>query len=225
MFSQSIHLVKDGESHVGSQPGTPLGSPNSADNRAIFGTMTGQVDDDEAALRRRLQYHEKLFGSEHTSTIAVVHELGGFYLSKGRLDDAEAMYRRALGGYETALGPQHASTLVAVRDLGRLYKIQGRYAAAETMFKRVLGGLETNSRPRITSAPDPLYRSGYLSHGQPQLDPGAISPNRTLGSTSPIPEMNQLLVITTIEDLGTLYSDQGRLEDAEQLYRNVNHAT
>ncbi|KAH7126456.1 hypothetical protein B0J13DRAFT_565514 [Dactylonectria estremocensis] len=249
MFSPSACSVHDGESHVDSQPDTPLGSPKGVDNQAHLGIIQGQTADPEAALKQRLQYHEKFYGYEHASTISVVHELGIFYLSMSQLDDAEAMfarelrvhqrmrgpadaptlntignlaalyekqgrssdaeamYRQALEGYERTLGPEHASTLGAARDLGRLYKMQGRYAEAEDMFKRVLGGLETSPNPKRTSAPDPLYGSGAA--------------DRSLRGASPIPELDQLLAITTVEALGSLYADQGRLEDAEQLYRRA----
>lgn len=266
MFSPSTRSIQDGGSHVDSQFGTPLGSPNSADNRSLLSPITPQIDGDEAALKQRLQHHEEFFGPEHTSTIDVVHELGSFYMSSGRLDDAEAMfarelgvsqqatgaedvptlnataslaalyekqgrsdgaeamYRRALRGYDKTLGPEHASTLTTARDLGRLYKAQGRHGEAEAMFKRVIGGLETNSKPDRTSANDPLYDSGRPSQGQTHLDLAATASKRTLDHSAPIPELNQLLTITTVDDLGSLYADQGRLEEAEQLYRSVNHA-
>ncbi|SLM37735.1 beta transducin-like protein het-e4s, partial [Lasallia pustulata] len=81
--------------------------------------------------RRALEGKEKAWGSEHTSTLETVNNLGILYKKQGKMAEAEAMYRRALEGYEKAWGPEHTSTLDTVNNLGILYKDQGKMAEAE----------------------------------------------------------------------------------------------
>jgi len=51
---------------------------------------------------RALAGYEKAWGSEHTSTLTTVNNLGHLYEKQGRLKDAEVMYNRALAGKEKA---------------------------------------------------------------------------------------------------------------------------
>jgi tetratricopeptide (TPR) repeat protein len=60
---------------------------------------------------RALQGREKTLGTEHTSTLQTVDNLGVLYQNQGKLAEAEQMFERALQGREKALGAEHASTL------------------------------------------------------------------------------------------------------------------
>jgi hypothetical protein len=65
------------------------------------------------------------WGPEHTSTLAMVNNLGLLYANQGKMAEAEEMYVRALRGYEKAWGPEHTSTLDTVnnRPVLRLLRI------------------------------------------------------------------------------------------------------
>ncbi|KAL5371587.1 hypothetical protein DPSP01_014157, partial [Paraphaeosphaeria sporulosa] len=52
--------------------------------------------------QRALQGYEKAWGSENTSTLSTVNDLGNLYKDLGRLDEAEKMFQRALQGKEKA---------------------------------------------------------------------------------------------------------------------------
>src|SRR5260370_26025349 len=91
---------------------------------------------------RALAGYEKAWGTEHTSTLDTVNNLGNLYSDQGRHKDAEMMYKRALAGYEKAWGTEHTSTLDTVNNLGFLYVAQGRHKDAEMMYKRALAGYE-----------------------------------------------------------------------------------
>jgi tetratricopeptide (TPR) repeat protein len=81
-------------------------------------------------------------GTEHTSTLSTVNNLGNLYRDQGKMDKAERMYRRALQGYEKAWGPEHTLTLSTVNNLGLLYRDQGKMDEAEKMYRRALQGFE-----------------------------------------------------------------------------------
>ena len=80
-------------------------------------------------------------GTEHTSTLRTVNNLGLLYADQGKTQEAEAMYRRALEGREKAWGPEHTSTLDTVNNLGDLYYLytnQGKMQEAEDIYRRLL---------------------------------------------------------------------------------------
>jgi Tfp pilus assembly protein PilF len=69
---------------------------------------------------RALQWYEKAWGAEHTSTLDTVNNLGLLYADQGKMAEAEAMYLRALQGYENAVGADHPRTRVIARNLSAL---------------------------------------------------------------------------------------------------------
>ena len=110
--------------------------------RITFGNFYyehGHHKDAEMMYKCALAGYEKALGSEHTSTLSTVNNLGLLYTDQGRLEDAETMFNRALAGYEKALGPEHTSTLNTVNNLGLLYRNQDRHEDAEMMYKRCDG--------------------------------------------------------------------------------------
>ena len=94
----------------------------------------------EQLLQRALQGKERIFGTEHSSTLEAIRDLGVWYENQGRLVEAEQQYRLALNGYEKAFGPEHSSTLHMVRNLGILYANQGRLVQAEQQYQRAFNG-------------------------------------------------------------------------------------
>jgi tetratricopeptide (TPR) repeat protein len=83
--------------------------------------------------QRALMGKEKALGSEHTSTLNTVGNLGRLYWHQGKLTEAEAMFQQALVGYEKSLGPKCKSALVIAKNLGKLYRKQGRHAEADAI--------------------------------------------------------------------------------------------
>jgi hypothetical protein len=58
--------------------------------------------------------YEKAWGTEHTSTLDAVHNLGVLYARRGHHKDAEMMYNLVLTSYEKVWGHEHMSTLTIV---------------------------------------------------------------------------------------------------------------
>ena len=70
--------------------------------------------------QRALVGCEKALGTDHTSTLRTVNNLGNLYSNQGKLKEAEEMYQRALVGYEKALGPDHGRTQQVMQSLNAL---------------------------------------------------------------------------------------------------------
>jgi len=93
-----------------------------------------------------LQGNEKVLGTEHTSMLQTVNNLGILYNKQGKLAEAEQMYQRALQGYEKALGTDNTSTYIpalnATWGLGALFEREVDLAKARIMYSKALVGYE-----------------------------------------------------------------------------------
>ncbi|SLM38638.1 kinesin light chain 1, partial [Lasallia pustulata] len=129
--------------------------------------------------------------------------------------EAEAMYRRALEGREKAWGPEHTSTLATVNNLGLLYKNQGKMAEAEAMFRRALGrqgeGVGAGAHVDAGHGQQPrasLQRSRQDGRSGSHVSTGVGRVEKAWG-----PEHTSTL--GTVNNLGLLYKDQGKMAEAE----------
>ena len=169
---------------------------------------------------RALQGKEEALGPDHTSTLSTVNNLGNLYADQGKLAEAEKMYIRALQGKEEALGPDHTSTLDTVNNLGPLYADQGKLAEAEKMYHsgaaRQGGG--TWSRPHIDTRYSQQPRRTL--RGPRQAGRGGEDVSRALRGYEK--HLVRAYVDTrTVNNLGDLYSDQGKLDEAEKMFQRA----
>ena len=93
---------------------------------------------------RALAGREKALGTEHTSTLDTVNNLGALYANQGKLAAAEQMYGRALAGYEKALGKENTTTYIPALNtmwgLGALYESQDNIPKARIMYLKAFAG-------------------------------------------------------------------------------------
>jgi tetratricopeptide (TPR) repeat protein len=108
----------------------------------------------EEMFKQALKGIEDALGSDHTSTLNTVNNLGILYRRQGGLGKAEEMLERALKGYKNALGPDHMSTSGTYNNLGFLFAGRGDLVWAVMMFERALEGFEkqfSSERPHCDS--------------------------------------------------------------------------
>ncbi|KAG9747968.1 purine and uridine phosphorylase, partial [Aureobasidium melanogenum] len=175
----------------------------------------------EEMYERALAGYEKALGSEHTSTLDTVNNLGNLYADQARLKDAEGMYERALAGSEKALGPEHTSTIDTVNNLGLLYRDQGRLKDAEGMYERALAGSEKALGPEHTSTIDTVNNLGDLYRDQGRLTEAEAMYERALAGKEKALGPEHTSTLGTVNNLGNLYADQARLKDAEGMYERA----
>jgi tetratricopeptide (TPR) repeat protein len=174
----------------------------------------------EKMYRRALQGYEKAWGSEHTSTLDTVNNLGALYKDLGRLDEAEEMYERALQGYEKAWGPEHTSTLDTVNNLGNLYADLGRLDEAEKMYRRALQGKEKAGVPEH-SILNELNNLGLLYSKLGRLDEAEKMFQRALQGYEEAWGPEHTSTLNTVNNLGKLCKNLGRFDEAEKMYQRA----
>lgn len=121
-----------------------------------------------------------------------------FYRKQGRYPDAEWLLKLALAENERALGPQHPNSLRTLENLAIISRRQGNYKIAEQLFKRALA----QKQESLTSVSIDTIPGKHLSNGQS-------------------PSSGRVDILRTIQMLANVYSDQGRYDEAEDLFEQA----
>jgi len=167
--------------------------------------------------RHALAGCEKVYGTNHEWTLAIINNLGMVYKGQGKLDEAKQTYQRALANEETTLGPNHRLTLETVNNLGGLCIEQKKLEEAEKMLQRALAGREEILGPNHRSTLQTLNDLGILYAQQGKSDEAEQMFQRTLAGREEALGSNHPSTLDTIKNLGKLYREEGRLEEAENL--------
>eukprot|EP00913_Durusdinium_trenchii_P033075 g30965.t1 len=183
--------------------------------------------EEQQALRGR----EKVLGPSHPETLVSSSHVGYLCVLRGSLPEAQKLLQRALRGLEEQLDGSHLQTLLAVDHMGCLLVAQNRLGEAEKFFKRALRGREKQlgashadtivSLQHLASftqdEAEELWRrsSGTGGAAGPRGLRAAAGLAKNLLEQSCFPE-----AVEAIEG-----SEQGHLEEAEQLLRRTVEET
>jgi tetratricopeptide (TPR) repeat protein len=177
----------------------------------------GKLAEAEQMYSGRCKAKEKALGSRaHVDARDTVNNLGILY-GPGQAGRGRADVQRALQGYEKALGPEHTSTLETVNNLGILYADQGKLGEAEQMYSGRCKATRRRLDRAHIDAPDgqqprhPLRGTRASSRGRADVQRALQGKEKALG-----PEHTSTL--QTVNNLGILYKNQGKLGEAEQMY-------
>jgi tetratricopeptide (TPR) repeat protein len=206
----------------GTRQGESLGSVIlEYDNKSSTTVSSHGIEETEEAEgmgMQVLQGYEELFGSNHTSTLDAVSNLGNLYMDQGKLYIAEKMYSRALQGYEEALGLKHQSTLSIVNNLAGLYIKLGRLDEAEKMYSRALQGYEEALGLKHTSTLSIVNNLAGLYIKLGRLDEAEKMYSRALQGYEEALGPKHTSTLSIVNNLAGLYIKLGRLDEAEKMY-------
>ncbi|KAF2258627.1 hypothetical protein CC78DRAFT_586912 [Lojkania enalia] len=131
------------------------------------------------------------------------------------------MYQRALEGYEKAWGPDHTSTLSIVNNLGNLYKNQGKLAEGpnHTLILSTVNnlGLLYADQGKLAEA-EKMYQRALEGKEKGKLVEAEKMYQRALEGYKKAWGPNYTSTLSTVNNLGLLYADQGKLAEAEKMY-------
>lgn len=161
-----------------------------------------RFDQAENMYLRALTGYQQTFGSEHSSTVCAMVNLGLLSSHQGRWDKAHMLYLDALADYERMPDPDPQLGIDICHNLGLSYRDQGKFMQAEEMLTRALTdtdrtAAEKGDRSSCTVADD----------GRPILFATALI-DTALGHEHP----SRLRILN---HLGLIYWDQGKLIEAE----------
>ena len=165
-----------------------------------------------------VRYSKNVLGSENTTTITIIHNLGLLFMHKGDYEQAEVMLRKSLAVRERDYGSDDYGTLKSLNVLGLILKKRGNYKESETLFRRSLQTREKllgNDHPSTIIAMNNL---GTLLKNMGDKDGAEIIMRRSLEICNRTLGNNHRSTFTVQNNLGLILTDKGEYEEAEPLY-------
>ena len=197
-------------------------------NLAQIHRISSQYDKALPLYERSLAIREKKLGPEHDRTAIALHNLAGLYTILEQYDKALPLYERSLAIFEKLLGPEHDRTATALNDQAGLYVTLGQYDKALPLYERSLA-----IREKVLGLNHPDTGSSYKNFGHFYLKQSlpdlaitfyklAVNVRqstrervRQIGTAEL--ESYTRSVETTYQDLAALLTEQGRLDEAQQV--------
>ena len=164
------------------------------------------------------------FGTDDSSTLLCMAELGNTYYDLGRYDEAEKLLVQVVEDTQRVLGTEQLQTIKCMNYLARVYQIQCRWEEAETLEKKSLmtlkrtQGEEHQATLIVMNNLPIIYKEQHRWKEAEELLLKVLNAGkRSLGVEDPN-------TLTTMNNLADLYRVQGQLEKAETLFLQVNEA-
>lgn len=186
-------------------------------NLGLLYDKQGNMKKAEEMYLRALAGKEKVGDDNLSSTLETAHNLGVFYKFEGNIEKAEEMFLRALRGKEKNLGIDHKSTLKTIHQLGSMYIISEKVKEAEKLYLQALAAVEKNGSADPTSSIFEIMNSlGVLYFGQNKMKEAEELFLRALTECEKFRDPDAKLSFDTRYNLGVLYDEQSRFQDAAQ---------
>ena len=200
-------------------------------------SLQGRQTDEELARQHLIQLAEQ--GKATGGTLDLTF-LARFYTEHRKFTEAESLYRRVIEIEEKESGPYGYYVPEKLYELADLYETQQKYAEAEPLYRRALAILEKEKKSRHpVSVPcaslilGEFYRKqGRLKDAEPHLR-SAIAiwekenweerrkRNATAEPCYGLGLRHINAYADALRDLAEIYGEQGRVTEAEALYRRA----
>ncbi|MDD5087484.1 MAG: CHAT domain-containing tetratricopeptide repeat protein [bacterium] len=174
--------------------------------------VLGSLSEAECGYRRLLDVRCLLLGDDDPETAAVHYALGRIYQRQGRYRDAVAAYTETLRIWEKSLGPRSPYLGHVLKSLGGVLIDLCQYDRAELYLIRAVDVYRNADDEGVRPwAQGPLSNLGSLYQ---TLGRGADA-ERTLLQALELNPRDRF----TLDDLASVYVDQKRWAEAEEMYR------
>ena len=190
---------------------------NAMNNLAAALRRDGRIDDAETLYREALAGQRRVLGIEHSETLASQGNLGVLLRSRRNFDEGEQLLREVVEVGSRVLGPQHPETLVAINNLGMVQFSKGDHAASLETFRTAMASY----RQRFpASHPEVVKIASNIVSALRRLD-------RHDEAVDELTELRRQMAeeggggvegVKAGYLLATVLEQQGRLEEAEQLF-------
>ncbi|EON68393.1 hypothetical protein W97_07717 [Coniosporium apollinis CBS 100218] len=163
-----------------------------------------------------LKWCSETLGKDHIDTLAINNAMAATYFQMGSLDKAEALYTTLKDSAKnTSLEPYVLSKLAEAR------RAQGDMETSEKLFEEVYQAQLAQKGP---NHPETLMARGNILRCRLDTRLDDVTENETLDNISM--KINAFGIshpttVKTMTDLATAYAENGRQEDAEKLFQQM----
>jgi eukaryotic-like serine/threonine-protein kinase len=174
----------------------------------------------EASFREALAIRTRLWGEFNQDSASSMDELGTVLLEATRLAEAEPLLQKALTVRKQLLGPEHPDVATTLCNIGVLRQYEGRAAEAETrcresleIRRKLLGNGHLQVAESLLCTASALWvQQKNLAEAEAMNREALAIRKKQLGEFHPD-------VAFCLNNLATVYQDQGKMTDAENMFR------
>jgi CHAT domain-containing protein len=156
-------------------------------------------------------------GTNNPAYMAALSNLAGANQALGQYAKAATMFAQVLNAFQRNLKPDDPTLAQPLSNLGAAYVLLGRYGEARPLFERALKLREKAPGADNTDLVLALNDLANLDRKQASYDAAQTLLKRALDESAP----DSAARVTSLGNLGRVYEDQGRYQDAEDLYRRA----
>ena len=216
-----------------------LGNENMAvatclNNLALTLQEAGKLDEAEASFRQALALFQKFRGPESPAVAIGLDNLATVLSQEGKLDEAEALELRAVAMQKKLLGEEHKDVATALNNLAQILVKKGSFGEAEALHRQVLAmrrKLLGPNHPDVASSLENLAltlraaasnRAGgrATANSADRLKEAEALERQALGIRQKALGEQNVRVARSIDNLGLILRDEGRVAEAETAFRS-----
>ena len=181
----------------------------------------GQYEKALDVTTRASEIDAVLHGIESTVLASDINLLAMIYEKINHFTEAESFYSRSLEIYQKRLGDHHPETVRTLYQIGCFYKNHHYLDQSQSVFRRVYAILEKDDQKNDALYMDLLKQiaessiaNGNTAEQEKFLKESLVVHQRLYGR-------EHIETVTTLESLGKLYFEQGKIDIAEKYYRQA----
>jgi tetratricopeptide (TPR) repeat protein len=191
-------------------------------NLAVLYQDMGQHAKAEPLYQRSLKIREAKLGKNHLDVAHSLNNLAALYKGMGQHTKAEPLYQRSLRIYEARLGKDHLEVATSLNNLAALCTDMGQDAKAESLYKRSLAICEARRGKDHPDVVVPLNHLALLSRDRGERTQALALFRRAVEVQAKAPGHERSPhYASSLNNLGTLLSEQGELAKAEGYIRDA----
>jgi CHAT domain-containing protein/tetratricopeptide (TPR) repeat protein len=172
----------------------PMGYATGLDMIARVYLLQGRYAESEENSKRAVAMYEQNKGADAPETAEVLHNLAQTYQAQGRYAEALNVFQRELSIYQKhKINGSELSQSYILNNMGNIYVTQRRFGDGENAYKQALA-----------------IQAGIAKVGR-------YDPATSLATLEVIPGRNDRNTARYLGNLGGLYEQEGRLDEAETL--------
>jgi len=176
----------------------------------------------EPLLRDGIATLDRLYGLEHPQAGKMLRQLAGLLRNTGRFEEAEPLYLQAIDIEERMLGPEHYELAVTWNSYSQLLTDMGRHeegVAANQRFVAIVEAAYDGPHPSLGAAYNNLAWMLMDLDRQEEAEANFMKSLDMLDDIGlPADHLNRTFPTSGI---AKIYRRQGRLDEAERLYRDM----
>ena len=150
-----------------------------------------------------------------------ISRLGQLETALGHFDDAEKYYKDALAEKEHSLGKRHRDVAETLNNLGDLYYLAGKTDQCEPLYRRALEIMERDQL-NIEVCRSLNGMALLQNDGSNRVEAEKFL-QRAIHIHEKAERRDQPYYATVLTNLGILYTNLGRLPEAEGLFEKAKH--